>query len=92
VAGAATIAAIAVAAEGSDTTPAETAEAQASKLGASIAESAAAEGVDLIVVGSSPSAPKGHVALTGSARYLIETARCPVLVVPNGKPVRFEGS
>jgi hypothetical protein len=30
--------------------------------------------------------------LTGSARYLIETARCPVLVVPNGKPVRFEGS
>jgi nucleotide-binding universal stress UspA family protein len=92
VAGAAAIAVIAVAAEGSDSAPAETAEALASKLGASIADSAAAEGVDLIVVGSSPSAPGGHVALTGSGRYLIETARCPVLVVLKGKPVRFEGS
>jgi nucleotide-binding universal stress UspA family protein len=84
--------AIAVAAEGSDSAPAETAETLASKLGASIADSAAAEGVDLIVVGSSPSAPEGHVALTGSGRYLIETARCPVLVVPSGKPVLFGGS
>jgi nucleotide-binding universal stress UspA family protein len=46
----------------------------------------------LIVVGSQPSVPDGRVALSGAARYLLETARSPVLVVPRNTPVQLGGS
>jgi nucleotide-binding universal stress UspA family protein len=75
---------IGVYAEGEDEAAKKTAEALASALGATV--TAGTDDVDLIVVGSQPSALDGRVLLSGSARYLIETARAPVLVVPKGAP------
>jgi nucleotide-binding universal stress UspA family protein len=45
----------------------------------------------LLIIGSQSGAPEGRVVLSGAARRLIETARSPVLVVPRGKPVLFDG-
>ena len=39
------------------------------------------EGADLLVVGSSPASPKGHVNLSARAGYAIETSNSPVLAV-----------
>jgi nucleotide-binding universal stress UspA family protein len=66
----------------------ETAEALAARLGVSVltADGAAA---DLIVVGSQPGAPAGRIALSGSARSMLDASRGSVLVVPSGKPLRF---
>jgi nucleotide-binding universal stress UspA family protein len=50
---------------------------------------AEAPAADLIVVGSQPGAPAGRVALSGSARTLLDTSRGSVLVVPSGKPVKL---
>ncbi len=66
----------------------ETASSLADRLGAEVAESPNAE-VDLLVVGSQPLAAPGRVAVTSAAQYLVETSRCPVLVLPRGKTVRF---
>jgi hypothetical protein len=46
-------------------------------------------GTDLLVVGSSPASPKGHVNLTARAGYAIETADEPVIAVPRGAPLKF---
>jgi nucleotide-binding universal stress UspA family protein len=83
---------IAVSVEGTDTAAEQTAQSLADSLGATISPSPSADGVGLIVVGSQPSAPPGRVQLSGSARYLLETARAPVLVVPNGTPVSLAAS
>ncbi len=66
----------------------QTAEALAAKLGA---ELVGADGAlaDLIVVGSQPGAPAGRVALSGSARTLLDASRGSVLVVPSGRPLQF---
>jgi nucleotide-binding universal stress UspA family protein len=66
----------------------ETAEALAARLGVSVvtADGAAA---DLIVVGSQPGAPAGRIALSGSARSMLDASRGSVLVVPSGKPLRL---
>jgi nucleotide-binding universal stress UspA family protein len=77
---------IAVVTDGDDPAATRTAEALATQLGASIVDPTA-ESVGLIVVGSQAGAPDGRVALSGAARYLIETARSPVLVVPRGVAV-----
>lgn len=45
--------------------------------------------VDVIVMGSRPEAPVGRVMLSAHAQRQLETARCPVLVVPRGISVRF---
>lgn len=45
--------------------------------------------VDLLVLGSQAAATPGRVAISAAAQYVIETARCPVLVVPRGGRVRF---
>jgi nucleotide-binding universal stress UspA family protein len=65
----------------------QTAKSLADALGATVADRA--EGADLLVVGSSPASPKGHVNLSARAGYAIETANTPVLAVPRGTEVRF---
>ena len=66
----------------------ETAAALAEKLGATIAESST-DAVDLIVVGSQPSAPEGHIVLGGDVRGELDRARASVLVLPAGKPLHL---
>ena len=64
----------------------ETAGALATKLGAKLSESRV-EPVDLIVVGSQPGAPAGHVVVGGDVRSELNSARSSVLVLPAGAPV-----
>jgi nucleotide-binding universal stress UspA family protein len=45
--------------------------------------------VDLLVVGSRPEAPEGHVLISAQAERAIEAAIAPVLVVARGVPLRF---
>jgi nucleotide-binding universal stress UspA family protein len=71
-----------------DRSPLETAASLADKLGAEVVDKADI-GVDLLVVGSQPLAAPGRVAVTAAAQYVVETSRCPVLVLPRGKTVRF---
>ena len=66
----------------------ETAASLADRLGAEVATKPES-GVDLLVVGSQPLAAPGRVAMTSAAQYVVETSRCPVLVLPRGKTVRF---
>jgi nucleotide-binding universal stress UspA family protein len=67
----------------------ETARSLASGLGATVAETLDAP-VDFLVVASRPEAPDGRVMVSAVASYAIETARCPVLVVPRGVTIKFE--
>jgi hypothetical protein len=64
----------------------ETASALAAKLGATVRESRA-EPVDLIVVGSQPGAPAGHVVIGGDVRNELNSARSSVLVLAAGVPL-----
>ena len=66
----------------------QTAEALAAGLGATVAP-VANEQADLLVIDSRPEAHPGHVALSSSASHLIESATCPVLVVPRGVTLPF---
>ncbi len=66
----------------------ETAEAIASGLGGEVAPRATA-GADLLVVGSKPGTVTGRVTISAAAEYLIELARCPVIVLPRGVAVGF---
>jgi nucleotide-binding universal stress UspA family protein len=66
----------------------ETAASLAERLGVELATKSDS-GVDLLVVGSQPLAAPGRVAMTAAAQYVVETSRCPVLVLPRGKTVRF---
>ena len=73
--------------EDGDDSAAETAKSLADALGATVADRR--EGTDLLVVGSSPASPKGHLNLSARAGYAIETANSPVIAVPRGTPVTF---
>jgi hypothetical protein len=64
----------------------QTARALAERLGASVVESRSAS-VDLIVVGSQPSATDGHVVVGGDVRSELGSARSSVLVLPAGVAV-----
>jgi hypothetical protein len=64
----------------------QTAHALASQLGASVADSPT-EAVELIVVGSQPGAPEGHIVLGGDVRGELDRARSSVLVLPAGVPL-----
>ena len=66
----------------------DTAHALAEKLGASVVESGT-DGVDLIVVGSQPGAPEGHIVVGGDVRGELDRARASVLVLPAGNPLRL---
>jgi nucleotide-binding universal stress UspA family protein len=65
----------------------ETAKRLAEALGATLADRP--EGTDLLVVGSSPASPKGHVNLSARAGYAIETANTPVIAVARGAEIRL---
>jgi nucleotide-binding universal stress UspA family protein len=74
---------------GVDLAASATANGLASGLGARVADSL--EGpVDFLVVGSRPEAPVHRTMISAATAYAIETARCPVLVVPRAVTVRFE--
>ncbi len=77
---------IAVAGDGSAQA---TAEALARAFGAELV--AAEREAGLIVVGSRPEAEEGRVSLSAASENLIENAGCPVLVVPRGKALAFDG-
>ena len=66
----------------------QTADALAAMLDAQIV-AAGTVPADLIIVGSQPGAPKGRIALSGSARSILDASRGSVLVVPSGKPLRL---
>jgi hypothetical protein len=82
------IGSIAVLPAGGDEAAQQTAEALADKLAARVV---AHDGTaaDLIVVGSQPGAPAGRIALSGSARSMLDASRGSVLIVPSGKPLLF---
>jgi nucleotide-binding universal stress UspA family protein len=80
--------AVAFVSENGDPSARETAESLATAFDAEVA-TRPSEGADLLVVGSKPGGVTGRVTLSAAAEYLIETVRCPVLVVPRGVPVRF---
>lgn len=67
----------------------ETAEALARGLGAEVGP--ANRDADFLVVGSKPGTVTGRVTISAAAEYLIELATCPVLVLPRGVSVRFDG-
>ena len=79
---------IAVSTVAGDTAAQATADALAAKLGASIVDLNGGD-VDLIVVGSQPSASSRRITLSGSTRTVLNVARGSVLVVPSGEPVRL---
>ena len=64
----------------------ETAGALVTKLGATLREPRG-EPVDLIVVGSQPGAPSGHVVVGGDVRNELNSARSSVLVLAAGVPL-----
>jgi hypothetical protein len=78
---------IAVLPAGSDEAAQQTAESLAGKLGVTVGADVA--GADLIVTGSQAGAPAGRIALSGSARAMLDAARGSVLVLPSGKPIQF---
>ncbi|HEX5852866.1 MAG TPA: universal stress protein [Solirubrobacteraceae bacterium] len=69
----------------------ETAEALAGALGASVAPVVNDE-ADLLVIDSRSDAEPGRVSISSSAAHLIETAACPVLVLPRGARLAFDGA
>ncbi len=87
-AGEAPIQSIAVASADGDTAAQQTADPLAAKLGAKIVEFGTPE-IDLIVVGSPPSATPGRITLSGTVRSLLNTSRGSVIVVPSGAPVEL---
>ncbi len=66
----------------------QTAEALAGVLGATV-EPVADEHTDLLVIDSRPEAAPGQVALSSSAKHLIEIATSAVLVLPRGVALQF---
>jgi nucleotide-binding universal stress UspA family protein len=66
----------------------ETAEAIAGKLNAAVAERASSD-IDLLVVGSKSGTVTGRITISAAADYLIELARCPVIILPRGVAVAF---
>jgi len=71
-----------------DASARETADSLAAALGASVAAHGRGH-CDLLVIGSRPESPQGKVTLSAASDYEMETATCPVLVVPRGTPLNF---
>jgi nucleotide-binding universal stress UspA family protein len=69
----------------------ETAEALARALSAEVV-SADSHSADVLVVGSRPEAEQGRVSISAASENLIENATCPVLVVPQGRALSFDGA
>jgi len=69
----------------------ETADALAAALGATVAPVVNAD-AGLLVIDSRADAQPGQVSVSSSATHLIETATCPVLVLPRGVRLSFSGA
>ena len=82
------VATVAAVGEDDDRCVLETAETIAVRFGAEVAPRATAD-IDLMVVGSKPGTPDGRVRISAAAEYLIELARCPVIVLPRGVALAF---
>jgi nucleotide-binding universal stress UspA family protein len=74
-----------------DGTAEATAQALARSLDADVGLEGA-QGADLLVVGSRPEAEEGRVSLSAASENLIEIATSPVLVVPRGTTLSFDGA
>jgi nucleotide-binding universal stress UspA family protein len=83
-AGQSAVARIGVAGDGS-------AQATAESLAAALGAEIAAHDSNLLVVGSRPEADYGRVSLSAASENLVEVATCPVLVVPRGVALSFDG-
>jgi nucleotide-binding universal stress UspA family protein len=70
----------------------QTAESLAAALGATVAERAGGGHIDLLVVGSRPESPAGKVTLSAASDYAVEAANYPVLVIPRGVELNFDGA
>jgi len=79
---------IAAIGEDGDPTAQETSELLASRFGASVALRAGSD-ADLLIVGSKPGGVTGRVTVSAAAEYLIELARCPVIVLRRGVALSF---
>jgi nucleotide-binding universal stress UspA family protein len=71
-----------------DETARQTATSLAAAFDASLTEHGSGP-IDLLVVGSRPESPQGKVTLSAASDYVVETATCPVLVVPRGIALNF---
>lgn len=69
----------------------ETAQALARALDAEVSV-AAEQNADLLVIGSRPEAGQGRVSISAASENLIENAVAPVLVVPHGTALSFDGA
>jgi len=85
------IGAIGVVREGDDGSALETAQDLAEHIGARLASNGGGD-ADLLVIGSRDGGAPGRITLSAAARYLLETVRCPVIVLPLGKAVRLAAS
>ena len=79
---------IGVLAGSADEAAIETAFTLAERLGATVVDRD--HGVGLLIVGSRPEAPEGQVTLSSHSQHAIDEARCPVIVVARGIPLRFD--
>jgi nucleotide-binding universal stress UspA family protein len=71
-----------------DPTAEETAAVLAARFGGTVALRGG-NGSDLLIVGSKTGGVTGRVTVSAAAEYLIELARCPVLVLPRGVALSF---
>jgi nucleotide-binding universal stress UspA family protein len=69
----------------------ETAQSLAAALGATVAP-VANDAAGVLVLDSRADAEPGKVSITSSASYLIDVARCPVLVLPRAHALSFGSS
>ena len=83
-----TLSRIAVAGGDIDPAATETAQTLAASAGTEVARPGE-EGIDLLVIGSRPGTPDGHLGLSSASEYLIDTSRASVLVVPRATPLVF---
>ncbi len=67
-----------------------TAQQLAAALSAEVAP-VANDDADLLVVDSRAEAEPGRVSISSSATYLIDVASCPVLILPRGGELEFDG-
>ena len=78
--------------EDGDTAAAETAETLAARFGAAVARHPNRDAADLLVVASKQGVGPGRVTISAAAEYVIELATCPVLVLPRGVAIAFDGA
>ena len=77
--------------EDGDTAAVETAETLAARFGAAVARHPNRDAADLLVVASKAGVGPGRVTISAAAEYVIELATCPVLVLPRGVALSFDG-